>query len=91
MFNELDPQIKQAVKEVHILLMYITGWVEKSRGTPHDFDGQIFATWDGYSFEVLNILRQEGIIADLAGKKMCMTREGVRRAELIKRKYLQNG
>lgn len=77
--QDMDPR----VKELHLMMLYVTGWKEQSRNR---FGKDVFMTWKGYVYEVLNDLEREGLIRQ-TDSMVFFTPEGIRRAEIVRRKY----
>ena len=75
--------IDARVKELHLFLLYVTGWNETTRNR---HGTEVFMTWKGFAYEVLNDLEREGLIRQ-TDSMVFFTPEGIRRAESIKRKY----
>lgn len=74
------------VKELHLLLMYLTGWEEDSRNSPGE---KVFRAWKGYLFEVLNELEEENLVKQFKNaKSLILTDAGKQTAEKLKRQYL---
>lgn len=73
------------LKELSLLLLYLSGWEEDSRKTPGE---KIFRSWKGYKFEVLNELEKDNSIVQYgAAKSVTLTPDGRKLAERIKQKY----
>jgi hypothetical protein len=74
------------VKELNLLLLYLTGWEEDSTRTPGE---KVFRSWKGYLFEVLNELEQEKLIHQIKnGKSVILTDTGRQAAEKLKLKFV---
>ena len=72
---------KQAVKELTIMLLYLTSWQEK------DFYNSQRA-WKGYDFDILNELAEDGVISDSKrSKSVVIHEEGVKMAKELLQKY----
>lgn len=54
-------KMKKEIKELTLLLLYLTSWREKDLPEP------IRRSWKGYDFDALDKLREEGFI--IGGKK----------------------
>jgi hypothetical protein len=78
----MDPK----VKEIHLLLIYMTCWEEDSR---KQVGGKVLRAWKGYQFKVLDELEEENLIRQLP-KSVILTKEGRLKAEGLKRKYLRS-
>ncbi|MDZ5473297.1 DUF6429 family protein [Bacillus sp. 31A1R] len=71
------------IKELTLLLLYLTSWKEKS------LDGEMRRSWKGYPFETLDELTDEDLIrGSIKSKSVYLTDEGVKEAELLLKKYL---
>ncbi|MDO4548061.1 MAG: DUF6429 family protein [Clostridia bacterium] len=91
--------LNQQVKELTLLLMYLTSWEEnpfwetglrgKTRQLPPELAAYTYRKcWKGYDFDVLNELTDEGLV-DARGKNKSatFTDEGEERALDIARKF----
>lgn len=75
----------ERLKELHLLVLYLSGWEEDSRKHPGQ---KIFRSWKGHPFEVLNEFEEEELITQhRKSKSVVFTETGKRKAEEIKRKY----
>ncbi|MCK5057505.1 MAG: transposase [Candidatus Aminicenantes bacterium] len=75
----------EKLKELNLLILYLSGWEEDSRNNPGQ---KIFRSWKGYLFDVLNEFEEkEFIIQNRKSKSVVFTETGKRKAEEIKRKY----
>jgi hypothetical protein len=74
------------VKDLNLLLLYLTSWQEASRKEPGEM---LYRSWKGYLFEVLNELESENMIVQYnnSHKSVYLTKEGVAKAEKLKEKY----
>lgn len=78
--------MEEKIKELNLLLMFLTGWEEESRKNPGE---KIFRAWKGYLFETLNKLSDDKLIIQFANTKSVMlTDAGRQRAEQLKKQYL---
>lgn len=83
---------KDTVKDLTLMLMYLTSWEESlvpDLHEKHDRPGfrlQIRRTWKGYDFGILNELTDEGLVnAGNRSKSASFTDEGMAKAlELLK-------
>lgn len=77
----MDPKLK----ELNLLVLYLSGWEEDSRKNPGQ---KIYRSWKGYLFEIINEFEQQELITQHRNSKsVVFTEAGRRRAEEIKRKY----
>jgi len=73
------------VKELNLLLLYLTGWEEDSRQNPGE---KIFRAWKGFLFEVLNELEKQQLIRQFFNAKtVTLTDAGKKAAEALKARY----
>jgi hypothetical protein len=78
--------MEEKIKELNLLLLYLTGWEEDSRKNPGE---KVFCTWNGYSFKILNKLHDEKMIVQIKDKKLVILTElGRQLAEKLKARYL---
>ena len=83
---------KDTVKDLTLMLMYLTSWEENLVPELHEkpdrlgFRPQIRRTWKGYDFGILNELTDEGLVnAGNRSKSASFTDEGEAKAlELLK-------
>jgi hypothetical protein len=81
--NEKERQFKQ---DLHLLLIYLTGWEEEKRNSPGE---KVFRAWKGYKFDVLDDLERQRLIFQIpGGKSLFLTEEGKQKAEVLRQKYL---
>lgn len=76
----MDPK----VKELNLLLIYLTGWEEDSKKTP---GSKVYKAWNGYLFDIINELERENLIRQFT-KILILTEQGKSKAEVLKQKYL---
>lgn len=75
----------ERLKELNLLVLYLSGWEEDSRNNPGE---KIYRSWKGYLFELINELEEkELIIQNRKSKSVVFTEAGRHKAEEIKRKY----
>jgi len=78
--------MEEKIKDLNLLLMFLTGWEEDSRQKPGE---KIFRAWKGYLFETLNKLADEKLIIQFQNTKSVMlTEAGKQKAEQLKKQYL---
>ena len=78
--------MEEKLRELNLLLLYLTGWEEDSRKNPGE---KVFCTWNGYSFKILNQLHEDKMIVQIKDKKLVIVTEaGRQQAEKLKTKYL---
>ena len=72
---------RQAVRELTIMLLYLTSWTEKDLR-------EVQRSWKGYDFDILNELADEGLISDSKrSKSVYLFEEGVSTAKELLKKY----
>ena len=72
---------RQAVKELTIMLIYLTSWTEKDF---YNFQ----RAWKGYDFDILNELEDEGAISgSKRSKSVVMHEEGIKMAKELLQRY----
>ncbi len=72
------------IKDLHLLLIYLTGWFEDSTRIPGK---KVFRAWKGFLFDILNDLEREGMITQFR-KSMILTDKGIAKAQGLKEKYM---
>ena len=73
------------IKNLSMLLLYLTGWEEDSRRTPGE---QVFKSWKGYRFEILDALEEENLIRQLGQRNpVILTDEGLKKGESLKKEF----
>ncbi len=76
----------QKIKDLNLLLLYLSGWEEDSRKEPGK---KVIRAWKGYLFEVLNELQDEDYLFQIKdGKSLILKEEGIKKAKELKEKYL---
>jgi len=79
-------KLNDEIKELNLLLLYLSGWEEESRNEPGKM---LYRAWKGYLFDVLNELAEEElIIQNMKYKSVLLTDKGIERAKEVKEKYL---
>ena len=72
---------KQVIKELTLMLLYLTSWTEKD---PYDYH----RSWKGYVLDVLSELADEGNISDSKrAKSVVLYEEGIMKAKELLDKY----
>jgi len=72
---------KQIVKDLTIMLLYLTSWTEKE---PYDYQ----RSWKGYDFDILNELADDGVISDSKrAKSVVLYEDGIVMAKELLVKY----
>ncbi len=78
-------QVNSTIKDLNLLLLYLSGWEEESNKEPGK---KVFRTWKGYLFDVLNELREDGMILQYMNQKsVLITDKGIERAKEVKGKF----
>ncbi len=76
----------ERIKELHLLMIYLTGWEEDSRNEPGT---KVFKAWKGYLFDVLDELEERNLICQHKHTQLLfLTDEGKRIARELRGKYL---
>jgi hypothetical protein len=79
--------MEEKIKELNLLLMFLTGWEEDSRQNPGE---KVFRAWKGYLFETLNQLSDDKLIVQFKNtKSVTLTEAGRQKAEQLKKQYLR--
>ena len=79
--EETKLDINQTVKELTIMLLYLTSWTENA---PYSYQ----RSWKGYDFGILDELADEGFISDSKrSKSIVINEDGVTRAKELLSKY----
>jgi hypothetical protein len=77
--------MNQKIKDLHLLLLYLSSWEEDSRKDPGK---KIIRAWKGHPFEILNEFDNEELITQhRQSKSIVFTEAGKRKAEEIKNRY----
>lgn len=80
-----EEKLDEVVKELTLLLLYLTSWEEGGMAEM----APVHRAWKGYRFEVLNALADEGLLSSSRGaESVYLTDEGVTKARALQRKYL---
>jgi hypothetical protein len=70
----------EAIRDLTLMLMYLTSWEERPYG--------VRRCWKGYDFDVLNALAEQELISDSKrARSVCFTEEGEHRARDLLAKY----
>lgn len=76
--------MKEQIKELTLLLAYLTSWNEKDRLLKQEFK----KSWKGYNFDILNKLNEEEYIYQENKKKYFIWEEkGIDEAKRLIKKY----
>jgi len=79
---------EKAVKELTMLLMYLTRFNERGR-----FESDLDMAWKGYDFDIINELNEEGYIrqGSYRSKSVSITDEGMKLSrELLSKYYISD-
>lgn len=75
-------EMEQEIKELTLLLLYLTSWKEE------DLPGEMRRSWKGYPFEILDELREEDFIrGSNRSKSTYLTETGIEKAKILAKKY----
>jgi hypothetical protein len=78
----MSNDIKNTIKELTLMLMYLTSWKED------EFGMEYLRTWKGYNFDILNELTDESLISgSYKSKSVVITKEGEKLAKELLKKY----
>lgn len=74
--------IKERVKELTLMLLHLTSWVENEYGMKYR------RSWKGYDFGILDGLAEEDLIrGGHRSKSVMITDEGVKKAKELLKQY----
>jgi hypothetical protein len=77
-------KMDKKIKELTLLLLYLTSWEENDV-----LSEKVRRSWKGYPFEILDELNEEKLIfGNKRAKSVYFTEEGIKKAEELKKKYL---
>lgn len=75
--------MEEQIKELTLLLIYLTSWKEDTYG-----DIDVYRAWKGYDFDILNKLEDEDLISgSKKAKSTYLTKEGIEKAKELMKKY----
>jgi len=78
--------VKENVKDLNLLLLYLSGWEEDSRRSPGE---KVFRSWKGYLFEVLDALEEGELIEQFRNtKSVVITPKGLEKARGLKERFM---
>lgn len=76
--------MKKEIKELSLLLLYFTSWEEE------EFSETYRRSWKGYPFEILDELREEGLIfGSNKSKSIYFKEKGIEEAKKLMKKYIK--
>jgi hypothetical protein len=77
--------LEKTISELTLLLLYLTSWNE------NDLPNEMRRSWKGYPFDALNELTDKDFIrGSIKAKSVYLTEEGIKEAEKLVDKYLNN-
>jgi Mn-dependent DtxR family transcriptional regulator len=83
MVIKVENIMDETIKELTLLLIYLTSWQEDVGLT------KVQRSWKGYPFEVLDELNKEGYIdGSKRAKSVYLTEEGLSKAKELMKKYI---
>lgn len=83
-----EDKMNEQVKDLNLLLLYLTAWEEDSRKNPGQ---KLLRSWKGFRFEILNEFEQRKLITQhRKSRSVVFTQEGKRMAEEIKKRYFSS-
>jgi hypothetical protein len=72
------------IKDLVLLLLYLTCWEEQTVAE----SGKIRRSWKGYPWDALNTLEEDEFITQSRrAKSVCLTDDGIKRGEQLKKKF----
>lgn len=81
---------QQDLEDLTLLLAYLTSW-DENKGKKYSEDS-IIRTWKGYDFDILDSLQEKNLITMTnKAKSLFISLEGVYRAKILARKFLNIG
>jgi hypothetical protein len=84
--DQEEKKMEEKIKDLNLLLMYLTGWEEDSRQNQGE---KVLCTWKGYNFKTLNQFADEKLIIQFKDKNLVILTElGRQKAENLKKQYL---
>ena len=79
--------MEKQIKDLCLLLIYLTGWQEESKDDPGEM---VYRSWKGYPFKILNELQQDNMIIQTPNKQpVVLKSEGIHRAKSLKQAYIK--
>ncbi len=82
----LPPYVTPELLELSLLVMYLS---RIEFDVPKKTGKKQIKAWKGHMLEVIEALKEQGLIKDLRSIKMVLlTDEGIKKAEQLKNKYL---
>ena len=79
--------MENQIKDLCLLLLYLTGWQEESKDNP---GVMLYRAWKGYPFKILNDLQQENLIIQNHNKQPILLKDsGIEKAKTLKKSYLK--
>ena len=82
----MEEHVKERMKEMCLLMLYLTAWDEDSRKDPGTRQTR---SWKNYPYPILNELEdKEMIFQPPKAKSAILTELGKRKAQQIKKRYL---
>jgi hypothetical protein len=71
-------------KQLALALIYLSVWKEKN------FDTEVHRAWKGYDFDILDQLKEEGLIGfSNKAKSVVLSAEGIENAKKLIQKFLE--
>ena len=74
------------MQDLALALMYLSSWEEEA------FNETVCRAWKGYDFDIIDQLKEEGMIDfSYKAKSLCLSEEGIKKAkELVERFMCQD-
>jgi hypothetical protein len=71
-------------KQLALTLIYLSAWKEEN------FDTEVYRAWKGYGFDILDQLKEEGLIGfSNKAKSVVLSAEGIENAKKLIQKFLE--
>jgi len=75
--------MRQNIKDLTLLLMWLNSWKEKESGV------EFTRCWKGYDFEILKELQEKNLISSsFKSKSAVLTEKGIEEVKKLEKKYL---
>ncbi|MCP5052642.1 MAG: transposase [bacterium] len=86
--NPNTPDELERIKQLHLILIYLTGWEEDSIDNPGK---KIYKAWKGYLFQALDELEaQKMLLQHQDSQLILLTPKGKNAAKQLLMKYLKD-
>jgi hypothetical protein len=79
---QYNDKLREQIKDLTLMLLYLNSWTEKELGQQHK------RSWKGYDFDDLNKLAEEGYISEgHRSKSVVIYDEGIEKAQALLAEY----